>query len=391
MRTRTASRQNLMTASREWASRPADQRFWNLQELLDRSKRYAEESVVAKVPLSDCLVQPYNGEDLALVGPKGQPATFQHYSFGQLAGLCKAPAAYLRELPAALASGCLNEGLKHVDGTQALMFHKNGGLQLRCVTSDEYTRIWNHQVASMALALQEQEGWVVPPARPCGLEGIPVRKATKDDVLRHSAHRSLGVHVGDDISPSGLYASDHDCFIFQVNEDCQIDAGGGEMLFRGVIWKNSEVGDAKFRGTMFLYDTICGNHIIWGAKIVAEIEIVHKGKADVLFREAMATATSRMVRSASEDEQRIQAAKVATLGTNREKVVDLVFKKQLGLSKTECDMAYTLAERHESDHGGDPTTCWGYAAGVTRLSQSQYGDSRERMDRAAGKILSIAF
>jgi hypothetical protein len=99
------------------------------------------------------------------------------------------------------------------------MFHTNGGLHLRCVTSDEYKRIWNYEIAELALALQENEGWKTPPARPCGVEGVPVRIATADDVLRNSSHPGLGIEVGDKISPAGLYASDHDCFIFQVNED----------------------------------------------------------------------------------------------------------------------------------------------------------------------------
>lgn len=382
---------NLYAASRQWAERPADERFWNLDELFQATRRYADESRVHTVALSQCKAVPFSGQDLALVGPQGGQAQFQHYSFGQLANLCEAPSVYLRQLPAPVAADCLNAGMRKIQGEQSLMFHKNGGLHLRCVTSQAYQRIWNWEIAELALALEESEGWRTPPARPCNLPNVPVRIATQEDVLRNSAHPGLGIKVGDQISPAGLYASDHDCFIFQVNEDHGIDAGDGELMYRGVFWSNSEVGSARFRATMFLYDTVCGNHIVWGAKTIAEISIRHTGEARRMFSEAMATITSRMLRAESEDRERIQAAKVYELGESKDDIITLIFGKQLGLSKSECENSYVLAERHESDHGGNPRSAWGYAAGVTRLSQQGYADQRDRMDRAAGKILELSF
>lgn len=275
-------------------------------------------------------------------------------------------------------------------GEQQLLLHRNGGLQLRCVTSDSYSRIWNHEVAEMALALEEGEGWKTPPARSCGLPGVPTRIATYDDVIHKCAHQSLGIRVGDEISPAGLYVSDHDLFIFQVNEDYAIDAGGGEMLYRGVFWSNSEVGDARFRGTMSLFDSVCGNHIVWSAKIVADITIVHRGNANETFREMMAQATSRMQGGTRDEEQRIQRSKMHVLGSGQPEVVKLVFGKNWGLSKEVCEMAYVLAIRHAEDHGTEPNTAWGYAAGLTRLSQGLYADKRVEIDRAAGKVLELA-
>lgn len=389
--TTTRGKTNLVAASREWASRPADQRFWTLAELYARTKRYAEESVTKNLALSECRVVPLPGDDLGLAGPQGGVATFQNYSFGQLAGHAQAPAAYLRGLPAPIAAECMNHGLSQIQGEQLLMFHQNGGLQLRCVTSPSYARIWNYEVAELALALEEGEGWRTPPARPCGVSGVPTRLATSEDVLRVSAHKSLGISVGDEISPAGLYCSDHDLFIFQVNEDYPIDAGGGEMLHRGVFWSNSEVGDARFRGTMFLYDTVCGNHIVWGAKVVAEINIRHTGKAAEMFRQAMAAATAGILRSASEDEDRIQKAKQFSLGDDQAAVVKNIFVRNWGLSKNECENAYVLASRHAEEHNTEPNTAWGYAAGLTRLSQGQYADRRTEMDRVAGRILEMAF
>lgn len=384
-----AKKTNLYDASRQWAERPADQRFWTLRELMERTRTYAEESKVKTLELSKCQVVP-DGDDMCLVGPSGHPAQFQHYSFGQFANVCQAPASYLRTLPAPVAAGALNYGLSRIQGESTLLFHQNGGLHLRCITSPRYERIWNYEIAELALALEENEGWCTPPARPSG-HGNDTRIATESDVLRKSAHKGLGIKVGDPIGPAGLYASDHDCFIFQVNEDMAIDAGGGEMLYRGVFWSNSEVGDARFRGTMFLYDSVCGNHIVWGAQVVREISIRHMGEPAKRFREAMAEATTLMCQDPLEDEKRIQQAKTRWLGFNRDSIVTTVFKADLGLSKQQCNDAYVLAERYADNHGGDPHTAWGYASGVTRLSQSKFADERDRMDRAAGRILEMAF
>jgi len=185
--------------------------------------------------------------------------------------------------------------------------------------------------------------------------------------------------------------SDHDCFIFQVNENASIDGGDGEQLYRGVFWSNSECGESKFRGTMFLYESICGNHIAWNSKVIAEISIRHVGDARRLFAEAMATVTESVQQSAQEDEARIRAAKQYSLGESQEEIVNWVFRKNLGLSKQECEGAYVLAERHSEEHGNNPHSAWGYAAGITRLSQQNFADKRDVMDRAAGKILSFAF
>jgi hypothetical protein len=383
---------NLMAASRQWAVRPADERFWTLQDLYAQTKLYAQQSKVKTLELSKCSVVPMtNKDDLYLQGPAGGQAQFQHYSFGQFCNVLGAPASYLRELPAELAATNLNHGLKHVGGEHALMFHQNGGLHLRCITGDGYQRIWNYEIAELALALEEQEGWRTPPARPCGLDNVPTRIATQEDVLRLSGHKMMGINVGDEISPAGLYASDHDCFIFQVNEDRPIDGGDGETLYRGVFWSNSEVGKAKFRATLFLYESVCGNHIVWGAKTLAEISIRHTGQAREMFSYAMATVRDRMDSQASEDSRRIQRAKQHVLGPAKDAIVTLVFGSGFGLSKRECEDAYVLAERHADTHGGDPNTAWGYASGVTRLSQQQYADKRDTMDRAAGKILEMAF
>jgi len=61
------------------------------------------------------------------------------------------------------------------------------------------------------------------------------------------------------------------------------------------------------------------------------------------------------------------------------------------LSLEQLKAAFDLAEFNYQVEG-DPFTAWGMAQGISRLSQSTpYMDERTQLDRAAGKVLRIAF
>jgi hypothetical protein len=60
------------------------------------------------------------------------------------------------------------------------------------------------------------------------------------------------------------------------------------------------------------------------------------------------------------------------------------------VGKAQVADAYELATRHE-DVDGNPNTAWGFAQGLTRLSQlEQYTDDRVALDLAASKVLALA-
>ena len=46
---------------------------------------------------------------------------------------------------------------------------------------------------------------------------------------------------------------------------------------RGVFVWNSEVGAGAFKVQCFYLEAVCGNHIVWGAKGVQTLRLVHKG------------------------------------------------------------------------------------------------------------------
>lgn len=386
---------NLYQANSQWSTRPADERFWTLQDLHNACDHHRTTARQATVKMRDLAFRAGDDGNVLLAGPTGTEATLTHWSFGQIAGRISAPADYLRSLPAPLAAQNLNHGLQRLDAdaTGRALFHQNGSLVCRCVTSDQYTRIFNSEVTSRLLPL-ESAGWRVPPARPVHPNQPGARPATEADVLRdRDGGGGLSVNVGDMISPAGLYASDHDMFAFLVNEERIIQDGSEGGLARGFFVTNSEVGAAALKVTKFLYRHVCGNHIVWGAKAVSELRIVHRGAADRRFAYQLAAELKVYAnQAASIEEARIVEAKSCILGDTKDEVLDRLFKGNV-LPRKGLEKAYEYAEIEADTHAaGSPRTAWGFAQGITRLSQdTQFADKRNEIDRAAGRVLEMAF
>jgi len=353
----------LFKAHNQWSTRPADERFASVQELYTATRAYRATAGEKLVPVSELRVEAIEG-DVQLVGKKNNPAKFTHWAFGQVAARVGAPANYLRELPATLACQNLNHGLaKYADkhDTANLLFHQNGGLLLRALTSDKYERIWNFEVAERLLDL-EGKGW--KPAMP---------------TINKTAHDF-----------PALYASDHDMFAFVTNDSAIIrEPGNPDGLMRGVIVENSEVGASALKLTRFLYRALCSNHIIWGASDVMEISVRHVGDARQRWSRYEGELRRYANQSALEDESRIASAKREVLGGTKEQVLDKLFGiRSLQLSRKTLDAGYDAVAIGD----GGANTVWGMVNGLTRHSQTlQYADARVAVDRAAGKLMEINF
>jgi hypothetical protein len=386
---------NLYDASKQWAERPADQRFETLDDMYGVCRHYAESARTAHVNMRELTVTPTDGNtDLALSGRAGNPARLTHWSFGQLCNRVAAPAGYLRDLPAPIAADCLTHGLQRLgkEGNRAnALFHSNGNFVCRAFTSDDYARIWNWEIVGK-LRDCLGDGWRVPPARPSSSDQPGARPATEADCL-DDRMAGLGIKPGDLIAPAGLYASDHDCFIFMVNEQNRIEDGSDGGLSRGFFISNSEVGASALKVTKFLYRHVCGNHIVWDAKDVQELRIIHRGRNDQRYGWKLRSELRQYANeSANDDQARVTSAKGMLLGANKDEVIDKLFRMKIAPRKT-LETAYDHATQ-EADCQTDvsPRSVWGMVQGVTHMSQdTPYADSRVELDRAAGKILSIAF
>jgi hypothetical protein len=383
---------NLMQASQEWADRPADERFSTPEELLQAVTERKARAATATVPFSLLQAQATGDRGLLLVGPAGVPAALSDWSFGQVCGRIGAPKSYLQTLPAPKAADLVNYGISQGEGAgkmaALLLDNRDGATRIRSFNSELYERLWDEALASRLCTLQA-EGWRVPPARPAFPNQPGSRPATEADVLRsRDGGGGLSISIGDMIAPAGLYAGDRDMFAFMVNEAARIEDGTDQGLSRGFFLQNSEVGASSVKITAFLYRHVCGNHIVWGAEAVRRLAIRHVGDGpDRFFRELRVRLTEYTAEGAAEDRLRVKKAQAFTLAAKKDEVIDLLFKAAI-LSRRKLTTAYDLAEAENEN----PTTAWGFAQGITRLSQAApFAGERADMDKAAGKVLEMAF
>ncbi|MBI4862996.1 MAG: DUF932 domain-containing protein [Candidatus Riflebacteria bacterium] len=353
--------ENLMIAHREWAARPPDQRFQSLDALeqaVQRRRELSHEVGVATKAIR--LIAGSQGDiEVADTG-----ARLTHWSFGQAASLGAAPAGFLRELPAPMAADVLNHRLQHADreSLQVLVGADPdaGGVAVRAFTSDRYGRIWDADVIRMVRQITDGTSWKPPLGFENGKWGAP-------------------------LVPSGLYASDRDCFIFLTDLEHPID-GRGDILHRGFIVQNSEVGSKTFSFLAFMMRRVCSNHIVWGGEILGEINIRHLGNAmerasflvEPVLQKYLESDTTREV-------QMIERARAESVGSNDDEAIG--FLQDVGFGRQEATQAVGLAVMEEGGAG----TLWQVVQGLTALArQKQHTDERVALERRAGALLKLA-
>jgi hypothetical protein len=359
----------LMQASRQWATRPHDQRFTSLHDLLAFS-RHQREMSGASVLSSRRLtavpddIDPRKGLLIETANTRAEPT---HFSFGQLASLIGAPAGYLRELPAPLVADCLNYGLKigrDVEEVGILTTFKGDGTELRAATGPRYGRVWNADVAE---ALVERFGdgisgdWRVP--------------------------GEFGRDVVVDKSNTTLFAGDRDMLVFLADENYLIEvpnrrAGTTGAMARGFFVWNSEVGAATLGAGFFLFDYVCCNRIVWGAQDYTEVRIRHTaGAPDRWLEEVVPVLTEYAEASAKPVMQAIEDARSKRLDD-----VDKFLSERFGKR-----LAADLRSVHEHEEHRPIETLWDVTTAATAFARNiPNQDKRVALEREAGKVMQLA-
>jgi hypothetical protein len=359
----------LMQASRQWSSRPADERFTSLIELNAHSQKVRSQSQAKAISTRGLTAVPVEGDAKALmvVGPNGGPVNVTHWSFGQLAQRAGAPAGYLRSLPGPMAADCINYGLhitRDADDLQCLLQKNGGPAELRAVTGPNYGRIWNHTITQ---ALVDRFG--------DGVTGdFKVPGEFGKDVVVTNANTTL-------------YASDRDMFVFLADEKHRIELpnrrnGETGTMARGFFVWNSEVGSSTFGIATFLFDYVCCNRIVWGAAEYKEVRIRHTSSAPDRWLEDVVPAIESYANSSTRDVvQAIDQARSQRIDNVDDFLMKRFTKSQVGAIKA----------AHMADEQKPIETLWDATTGITAYARGiQYQDERVALEREAGKILSMA-
>lgn len=367
--------------SSEWFSRPADERYLSLSELArsvrdraDRSRTRVVESALIHVEANR-----NNPERLALILPGTDTAIAPtHWSFGQLASLVGAPAAYLRQLPAALAGINLQYGLTSNRAEQIKALETDDGrTELRAVTGPDYGRIFD---AELVEAVQRIAGngtgdtrWKVPGVLNWST-GIynPRVDITKDTTT--------------------LYASDRDVFLFLVDDLNPIEAGrlpdgSPDLYFRGFYCWNSEVGAKTLGMASFYLRAVCQNRNLWGVEDFEEITIRHSKHAANRFAHEAAPALLNFANSSPLPfVNGIKSARERIVARNDEDRID--FLRRRGFSKAETGK---IIDTVLAEEGRPPESIFDFVQGITAVARDKpHQDARLDMEAKAKKLLDRA-
>lgn len=362
----------LSEASRQWFSRPPDERFTSLTELLDHTRRQRDVSTGRVISNRRLRAVPIEGDHRGLtIEDSGTSLTLMpsHWAFGQFAQRVGAPAAYMRKLPTPIAADCLNWGLRTRDveelgvlsrrdlGTDA--FHS-----LAAVTGPSYGRIWNEEIVEQ-LVRRFGDGlsgdWKVP-----GEFGVDV------EVNKHN---------------TTLYASDQDMFVFLADEKNRVEIpnrrkGQPGSLARGFFIGNSEVGAGTLFVAAFFFDYACSNRTVWGAESLQELRIRHTSGAPDRFIEEISPALVTMSQSSTFSlTETVKAAQAKRI----EDIDDFLS------SRFTSGTAQGIVLAHEADEGRPIETLWDAQVAITAYARGvENQDVRVNLERAAGKVLALA-
>jgi len=356
----------LFEASRQWANRPADQRFTSLHALGTHFSQLRDDSRATVVSSRRVQAAPAREDEkngLVIYGPSGSAYAPTHHAFGQLSQLAGAPAGYLRTLPAPVAADCINYGLQFSRDVEDVGLLLQRGGTLRAATGPRYGRIWNDDIVR---GLVDTFG-----------DGITGRFKVPGE---------FGQDVAVTKANTTLYGSDRDMFVFLADEHNRISIdnrrdGRPGSLARGFFCWNSEVGSATFGIKAFLFDYVCCNRIVWGAQDVQTLTIRHTASApDKFLEQAEPVLLAYANSSAHALETTLANAQRARLDN-----VDEWLAKRFG-----ARTADKVSAAHMADEGRPIETIWDAVTGATAYARTIANqDARVDFETAAGSLLDL--
>lgn len=389
----------ITSASAQWMSRPDDERFWGINDLIAFLKNRKVNSESTKVS-PDKIRAVANENTVTIQGPNGANAFPTNWALKQMATRLGIGTDIFEKVSPEIAEDIINYRLEQMDPEKEidlLIQNDPDGLTLRAVTSAGYARVYDYDIATYAKILIDKWGWRVPPARAVDSESPRNRLATAADVLSINNRPTGGpaIAVGDLIGPAGLYAGDRDMCIVLVNDNLGVDDGMGYALNAGLILWNSEVGAKRFNATSFKHRGVCGNHCFWDCEDLVQVRYRHVGDADKRIEAFLGGVAANGIefRSLETDAKVMRWMQRESLGKDRDSVVDALYGMRMApqsLTKKIIGQAFDMAEQFEGTDGV-PSSWFGMMNGLTRLSQT-FGNADRRMDldMAAAELFNRA-
>lgn len=357
---------NLTQSSKQWATRPDDERFTSLADLDAFCQKQKELTTMGIMSNRQIKAIPDGMDNVLIQSESGKTIEMTNHAFNQISTIAQAPASYLRTLPAPMVADCINYGLQFNPEKQMSVKVQQDEMgtpqSLRCATGPNYGTIWNGDITRTLRNKFENSDWTVP-----GEFGKTLDIVTKENTT--------------------LYASDRDMFVFLADEKNRIEIpnrrdGKTGSLARGFFLWNSEVGDKTCGIGFFLFDYACKNRTVWGAEQFREVKIRHTSGAPDRWLEEI----TPVLRDYSESSGAIVERQL--LAAQNTKVSNVFKFLAERFTKTKAETYITAFKK---DENREPETLWDITTGMTAYARSlSHTDNRIEIEKEAGRILSLA-
>jgi hypothetical protein len=373
----------LTQANAQWATRPTDERFRTVAMLHDSVNKRTRQSTEGRLKMDEVSLA-VRDSAVYVEGKRGGSAALTHWSLGQLCQRLGVPRDLLPKLDASTAAAVLNDRLPKslksgdVDAKQRVLLSEDDDLRrtLRALHGETYDRLWDSQVTATLMEYLPP-GWRNPVAY-------------------------AGGRFGAALEPSGLYAGDRDMFAFLIDggdwRPDQPDAGSfdvdGERFNRGFFVWNSEVGAKSFGWTSFMFDVVCGNHYVWGAREVETFRARHAARGATRGLHAFRRYLTVLNDDSTVDGFRaaVRAAKsevAVPVTASKSETLDAAFAKFKGsFTQSQVTLALDAMLREERGVTG---TRYDWLAGFTAVAREYANaDERSALEAQASKVLLAA-
>lgn len=366
------------TVSRQWISRPADERFLDLNSLhasVAARRDNSRQDVVLSNKIEVLAPAPKTLADthkLSFGLPNGEEVYANNWSFSQLCQRAKAPAGYLRTLPSQITADALTHDLRK-NNNGWIKTYANGETLL-AATGPDYGRIYDAEVIE---AVQQIAGngtgdfrWKVP------------------GVLDWRTH-VYDPHAPVTLDTTTLFASDRDVFVFLCDDLNPIEVGklpdgSPDLVSRGFFVSNSEVGSSTLRLAAFYFRAICCNRILWGVENFQELTIRHTKAGPARFIEECRPALESFANGSTQKLlDGVKAAKEAKIANDQDEAIKFLQERSFSRKK-----ALEILEQGEEEEGRPVRSVWDVAQALTANARNEKNnDTRLEIELVAKKIL----
>jgi hypothetical protein len=338
----------LTHASRQLFSRPPDERFETLSDLLQTCQAQQQRSRHVMLPSAKLQVAASDGE-LRLQRNGSGPVGLNDWSFTQLCGLAGVAKETVNRLMPHTAAQVFAETLpERVDNDTNLQALVLDGRMVRSLHGARYQRLWNSELVAMVMEFATD---FVPPQK--GFNGA-----------------------------TGLYAGEQDLFAFLIDPTGWVELGDQAFAPGFFVW-NSEVGKRSIGVSTFWYQQVCANHIVWDAIDVVELTRRHVGNVHeslAEIRRIIETLVHKRNERKDGFAKVIAKAMQTTYGHGAEDVEKLL--AQAGFPRLLAKRARELAQQKGR------FTLWSVVDALTQLAREHsFAGSRTDADQKASSLL----